>query len=309
MMGRKGKEEQVFLLFDYKYQEKLDGSVDSRQECSMCGDVGFPEHLRQCTRCVFRFQHTYCCNSAEGLGTGTGDWVCSWCQLEKETVRQDQRNSQEPPETENSVPFTESSISGHTTGTGALEFLLQAALDDSELDPYAAADGGRCGGQSTSSSVDGGSICSSSARTVQGELPGRKAAAGGQLAMGDVSRQGHNRKRVKSGGEEEATTATAAPTTTTGSTDQSNSRSGACDPRKTRRTAARTMANASSKTLQQQKQRKHRSQVELQQCASTTVQLKRQPSLNKRGGKLKSRACNPSKGFVRHYKFLSDISC
>ncbi|KAL3696653.1 hypothetical protein R1sor_010729 [Riccia sorocarpa] len=77
--------------------------------------------------------------------------------------------------------------------------------------------------------------------------------------MWDVSRQGYNRKRVKPE-VEETTTAIAAPTTTTGSTDQSNSRSGACYPRKTRRTA-RTMANASSKTLQQQKQRKHRSQL------------------------------------------------
>ncbi|XXG75846.1 hypothetical protein AAC387_Pa08g0330 [Persea americana] len=59
--------------------------VDHPTVCCMCGDVGFPEKLFQCSKCLSRFQHSYCTNYyEESLGTS----VCDWCQSEERSVRQ-----------------------------------------------------------------------------------------------------------------------------------------------------------------------------------------------------------------------------
>ncbi|KAL2613847.1 hypothetical protein R1flu_025539 [Riccia fluitans] len=282
MWGRKGKreEEQVTLLtFHDTFGEDKCGTVDNTQECSMCGDVGFPDHLRQCTRCLYRFQHTYCCNTTEGLGTGV--WMCSWCQLEKDTPRNDLRESEQPPAPGGAIPCTESSISGDS-GAGALEFLLKATLSEAGMDDAAAGEVG--GGQS--SSVDGGSICSSNLESVKGDKP-RHGNGGGD--PGNVSWRSNRERNNISEADEEATT---------DSTTQSNS-AGACDLKRTRK----SVRSNSSKSLQP-KGRNRSSAVE-QKCGP--VQLKRVSSL--KGGRKSGIACNPPRTFVRHYKLLSDISC
>ncbi|KAL2613849.1 hypothetical protein R1flu_025541 [Riccia fluitans] len=287
MWRSKKKEEQVLTIFSFGYRcEEKYGAVhvDSRQECCMCGDVGFPDHLLQCSRCIFRFQHSYCCNSTEGLGTGA--WLCSWCQLEKETVRDDRRRSQQPPAIANAVPCTESSISDESMR--ALDFLLKAALNEAGIDAAGEADEGGCG---QSSSVDGGSICSLSAdHTLKGDNHGYGRGDAGDLIC---HLQGYNKQGASGIDHVEKATTTTTPESNSGGADD------------TKRTRKPVRASSRSKSLQQQK-RRHRSHVELQQCASL-VQLKRSSSLKCRG---KSRSvCNPPKTFVRNYKFLSDISC
>ncbi|OAE22725.1 hypothetical protein AXG93_2035s1060 [Marchantia polymorpha subsp. ruderalis] len=144
------REEHVSFTFEDRYEEKH--RTSKRQECSMCGDVGFPDQLQQCTRCHFRFQHTYCCNSKEGLGTGA--WMCDWCQLAKDEEARSDRAA--------AVSSGES---------GALEFLLKAALTEAGVVEAAVAGGGPM----QSSSVEGGggggggSFCSSSIESVKGD--------------------------------------------------------------------------------------------------------------------------------------------
>ncbi|KAJ8447302.1 hypothetical protein Cgig2_013079 [Carnegiea gigantea] len=61
--------------------------VDQIQErvCCLCGDVGFPDRLFHCSRCRFRFQHSYCsnyyCGSME-LSSPSSSLMCDWCQSE-----------------------------------------------------------------------------------------------------------------------------------------------------------------------------------------------------------------------------------
>ncbi|KAK8945363.1 hypothetical protein KSP40_PGU011226 [Platanthera guangdongensis] len=47
--------------------------------CSMCGDIGFPDKIFQCLRCLYRFQHSYCsnyyCDDSAEFSAG----VCDWC--------------------------------------------------------------------------------------------------------------------------------------------------------------------------------------------------------------------------------------
>nr|ABK24097.1 unknown [Picea sitchensis] len=50
-------------------------------ECSMCGDVGFAEHLFQCRKCRFRFQHKYC---SRGYFYGDHIELCDWCFVESD---------------------------------------------------------------------------------------------------------------------------------------------------------------------------------------------------------------------------------
>ncbi|XP_020248102.1 uncharacterized protein LOC109825649 [Asparagus officinalis] len=45
----------------------------------MCGDVGFPDKLFQCIRCISRFQHSYCSNYYQEEPSGTADGICDWC--------------------------------------------------------------------------------------------------------------------------------------------------------------------------------------------------------------------------------------
>ncbi|KAG6547194.1 hypothetical protein Mapa_011446 [Marchantia paleacea] len=248
MFGR--REEHVSFTFDDRYEEKH--RTTKRQECSMCGDVGFPDQLQQCTRCRFRFQHTYCCNSKEGLGTGA--WMCDWCQLAKEEARSDRA----------SHPVSAAPSTMSSGESGALEFLLKAALTEAGVDAAGV----------QSSSVDGGSFCSSSIESVKGD----------EVSYGDPGDAScSNRERMSEGDE--------ATTTFPCSGHPDN---GGCDPKRNPK-----LLRCSSKTSQK---RRHRSLLE-QQCGS--VQLKRLSSL--KGGK-SGIACDPPKSFVRRYKSLSDIS-
>ncbi|KAJ1702281.1 hypothetical protein LUZ63_002060 [Rhynchospora breviuscula] len=56
--------------------------------CSMCGDIGFPEKLFQCSRCQFRFQHSYCTNYYSQKAADAAE-VCDWC------LTEEQRNSKQ----------------------------------------------------------------------------------------------------------------------------------------------------------------------------------------------------------------------
>eukprot|EP00253_Pinus_taeda_P012786 PITA_12786 len=50
-------------------------------ECCMCGDVGFAEHLFQCGKCRFRFQHKYC---SRGYFYEDHIEFCDWCFIESD---------------------------------------------------------------------------------------------------------------------------------------------------------------------------------------------------------------------------------
>nr|ABK25278.1 unknown [Picea sitchensis] len=50
-------------------------------ECCMCGDVGFAEHLFQCSKCRFRLQHKYC---SRGYFYGDPIELCDWCFVESD---------------------------------------------------------------------------------------------------------------------------------------------------------------------------------------------------------------------------------
>ncbi|KAJ7520213.1 hypothetical protein O6H91_20G072400 [Diphasiastrum complanatum] len=47
------------------------------KQCSMCGDVGFYGELFKCTRCLYRFQHTYC--SCAYPNMDLDEAICDWC--------------------------------------------------------------------------------------------------------------------------------------------------------------------------------------------------------------------------------------
>ncbi|KAJ3706708.1 hypothetical protein LUZ61_010413 [Rhynchospora tenuis] len=56
--------------------------------CSMCGDIGFPEKLFKCSRCQYRFQHSYCTNYYSQKAADAAE-VCDWC------LTEEQRNSKQ----------------------------------------------------------------------------------------------------------------------------------------------------------------------------------------------------------------------
>ncbi|KAH9627458.1 hypothetical protein KSS87_006149 [Heliosperma pusillum] len=51
---------------------------DEERVCCMCGDVGFPDKLFQCSRCFFRLQHSYCSNYYHG-NESSSTTLCDWC--------------------------------------------------------------------------------------------------------------------------------------------------------------------------------------------------------------------------------------
>ncbi|GAB4861942.1 hypothetical protein Ancab_037197 [Ancistrocladus abbreviatus] len=55
--------------------------------CCMCGDVGFSDKLFHCTRCRFRFQHSYCSNYYTE-SSGRVVEVCDWCRSEERSLKQ-----------------------------------------------------------------------------------------------------------------------------------------------------------------------------------------------------------------------------
>ncbi|KAK9742797.1 hypothetical protein RND81_03G197800 [Saponaria officinalis] len=54
---------------------------DEERVCCMCGDVGFPDKLFQCSRCCFRLQHSYCSNYYYGneSSSSSSSTFCDWC--------------------------------------------------------------------------------------------------------------------------------------------------------------------------------------------------------------------------------------
>ncbi|CAN8280247.1 unnamed protein product [Cochlearia groenlandica] len=48
--------------------------------CCMCGDVGFFDKLFHCSKCLNRFQHSYC--SSYYKEEGDPIKICDWCQCE-----------------------------------------------------------------------------------------------------------------------------------------------------------------------------------------------------------------------------------
>ncbi|XP_031128882.1 uncharacterized protein LOC116030706 [Ipomoea triloba] len=51
--------------------------------CAMCGDVGFPDKLFRCSKCLRRFQHSYCSNYYYYSEQSDPIQVCDWCQSEQ----------------------------------------------------------------------------------------------------------------------------------------------------------------------------------------------------------------------------------
>ncbi|KAL6005040.1 hypothetical protein ACLOJK_005600 [Asimina triloba] len=51
--------------------------------CCMCGDVGFSEKLFRCTKCQYRFQHSYCSNYYESSSSEAAIRFCDWCESEQ----------------------------------------------------------------------------------------------------------------------------------------------------------------------------------------------------------------------------------
>ncbi|GAB4844316.1 hypothetical protein Ancab_037680 [Ancistrocladus abbreviatus] len=54
--------------------------------CCMCGDVGFSDKLFHCTRCRFRFQHSYCSNYYTESSERVVE-VCDWCRSEERSLK------------------------------------------------------------------------------------------------------------------------------------------------------------------------------------------------------------------------------
>ncbi|CAG7866068.1 hypothetical protein BRARA_I04177 [Brassica rapa] len=51
-----------------------------RKVCCMCGDVGFFDKLFHCSKCLNRFQHSYCSSYYKEQGDPIK--ICDWCQFE-----------------------------------------------------------------------------------------------------------------------------------------------------------------------------------------------------------------------------------
>ncbi|KAE8727499.1 hypothetical protein F3Y22_tig00005459pilonHSYRG00172 [Hibiscus syriacus] len=60
--------------------------VDLQPVCCMCGDVGFPDKLFRCIKCLHRFQHSYCSNYYSDLAEPVE--LCDWCQSEERNPKQ-----------------------------------------------------------------------------------------------------------------------------------------------------------------------------------------------------------------------------
>ncbi|CAH8269289.1 unnamed protein product [Arabidopsis lyrata] len=51
-----------------------------RRVCCMCGDVGFFDKLFHCSKCLNRFQHSYCSSYYKEQADPIK--ICDWCQCE-----------------------------------------------------------------------------------------------------------------------------------------------------------------------------------------------------------------------------------
>ncbi|KAH0918987.1 hypothetical protein BRARA_G01890 [Brassica rapa] len=51
-----------------------------RRVCCMCGDVGFIDKLFHCSKCLNRFQHSYCSSYYKEQADPIK--ICDWCQWE-----------------------------------------------------------------------------------------------------------------------------------------------------------------------------------------------------------------------------------
>ncbi|KAL9251485.1 hypothetical protein AKJ16_DCAP12641 [Drosera capensis] len=54
--------------------------------CCLCGDIGFSDKLFRCSRCRWRFQHSYCSNYYHGESSDQCTEVCDWCRSEERTT-------------------------------------------------------------------------------------------------------------------------------------------------------------------------------------------------------------------------------
>ncbi|KAG0449322.1 hypothetical protein HPP92_027433 [Vanilla planifolia] len=59
--------------------------ADGNSTCCLCGDVGFPDKLFRCLRCLHRTQHSYCSNFYRDDASKTpATSVCDWCLSEEQ---------------------------------------------------------------------------------------------------------------------------------------------------------------------------------------------------------------------------------
>ncbi|KAL7125910.1 hypothetical protein ABFS83_14G148200 [Erythranthe nasuta] len=58
--------------------------VDLRTVCCLCGDVGFSDKLFRCSKCLTRFQHSYCSNyNCREYAEPAVLQVCDWCRCDE----------------------------------------------------------------------------------------------------------------------------------------------------------------------------------------------------------------------------------
>lgn len=257
-------------------------------ECSMCGDVGFPEKLQQCKACV-RVQHIYCSASKEGLETGS--WVCDWCRLQNERKsKPDLHVSLDMKEA--TREFSQCTLKSPDSG---LEFLIKAVLSTKEEFPPPVSVATRVTGE-PSPTANCGSNCSSSVESEKVSFGVRSSSCG----LGDASSNLRSQRVVTdtSISDEEGSIGTVQMRTT----------SAACDIKRSP-SSLRCSVRGSKGTKQKQLDVKAlKTQLSLPSRHNAPAPLKRLSSL-----KVLSRSNNITmvddqpRGLVRRYKSLSDI--
>ncbi|KAK6162572.1 hypothetical protein DH2020_002415 [Rehmannia glutinosa] len=73
--------------------------VDLQTVCCMCGDVGFPDKLFRCSKCLNRFQHSYCSNYYSEYAEPIE--VCDWCQCEERNSSSSRHGNSSSPSARN----------------------------------------------------------------------------------------------------------------------------------------------------------------------------------------------------------------
>lgn len=266
----------------------MDSANGLTVECSMCGDVGFPDKLQQCTACV-RVQHIYCSVSKEGLDTG--NWVCDWCRAEIERKARPEKHV--PLDLRDATrEFSRCTLKSPDNG---LEFLIKAVLSTKEEFPPVSVATKITAERSPTANC--GSNCSSSVESEKVSSGVRSASFG----LGDTSSNLRSQRVVTdtSISDEEGSTGTVQMQTT----------SAACDIKRSPSSLRCSVRGSKGPKQKQLDVKALRTQLSLPSKHIAPAPLKRLSSL-----KVLSRSNNNTtmvddqpRGLVRRYKSLSDF--
>jgi hypothetical protein len=260
-------------------------------ECSMCGDVGFPDQLQQCKACV-RVQHIYCSVSKEGLESG--NWICDWCRIERQRKTPKSEKHITVDMKEATRGFSQCTLKSPDNG---LEFLIKAVLSSKdEFFPPAASYGTGAAAGEPSPTADCGSNCSSSVESEKVSIGMQSASCG----LGDASSNLRERRVTidTSISDEEGSIGTV----------QMRSTSAACDIKRSPSSLRCSVRGGKGAKQKQLDVKTLKGQLSMPSRHSAPAPLKRLSSL-----KVLSRSNNitmednPPRGLVRRYKSLSDI--